>query len=116
MQKTHLLLSAFGDWLELNALTIVLAVIGWVAPFAGLIWRLSQLSAKVDNVAAEQARLTATANGHIDNQNVHTTRDYRDSVEQRFDNIDKRFDEIKDAHNRMEGKIDRVLDIVINRK
>ena len=116
MTKPYLLLSAFGDWVEVNGLALLIAVLGWAVTIGGFVWRLSQLSAKVDHVAVEQARLTALSNGHIDNQNVHTTRDYKDSVEHRFDAIDHRFDEIKEAHHRMESKIDRVLEIVNNRK
>lgn len=118
-----LLLFTVGEIVEQNIVTIVLAVIGWAITMLGavfvMVWRMSQAVAASRNNGTMIEQLTNRFQAHEEDfdhhksdDRVHTTFEYRQSVNARFDRIE---DTMKEGHNRIENKIDAAMNALLRK-
>ena len=110
-------LTTFGEWMETNALAIVGMVVGWLISLGGLIWYLSGIAASTKSNGEKVDALAKSFSDHEDNfrahesdTNVHSNFEYRQSVNARFAELKH---EMTDGHNRIENKIDKLIDRLI---
>lgn len=103
-----------GEWLEQNALGIIVAIVGWVSSAVVLIWKLSRVVQSSEETAEKVDALTQAfdehrddLHTHIGDTNVHSNFEYRQSVAARFAELKH---DITDGHNRIENKIDKLID------
>lgn len=98
------LFTTFGEWLETNALGIIIAVVSWFGTVAAIAWKMSDIAstARSSKIAADDLR--EDFDSHKLDASVHTTFEFRQSVNSRLDRIE---DEVKGGHDRIEAKIDR---------
>jgi len=115
-----LLLSTLGEWLEANLLGLIVAIVGWLSSAAVLIWKLSQVVAsiketdnKVESLAKAFAEQGDDLYGHTADSSVHTTFEQRQAINARFDKIET---SMTNGHNRIENKIDRLSERLMNGK
>lgn len=107
-----------GEWLEQNALGIIVAIIGWVSSAAVLIWKLSRVVQSSEETAEKVDALTQAfeehrddLHTHIGDTNVHSNFEYRQSVAARFAELKHDVTEGHNRiHNRIENKIDKLID------
>ncbi len=111
------ILTTFGEWFETNVLTIVSLLAGWLITAGGLIWKLSGIAADTKSNGVKVEALAKAFEDHEDNfrahesdTNVHSNFEYRQSVNARFAEIKH---EMADGHNRIENKIDKLIDRLI---
>ncbi len=114
-----LLLSTVGEWLEANLLGLVVALVGWLSSAAVLIWKLSQVVAsiketdnKVESLAEAFAKQGDDLYGHTADSTVHTTFEQRQAINARFDKIERT---MENGYNRIENKIDRWAEKMLNK-
>ena len=103
-----------GEWLEQNALGIIVAVVGWAATAGLLVWKLSRVVQSSEETAEKVDALTQAfdehrdeLHTHIGDTNVHSNFEYRQSVTARFAELKR---DVTDGHNRIENKIDKLID------
>jgi flagellar basal body-associated protein FliL len=114
-------LTTFGEWVEGNILVIIALVVGWListlSTVATVSWFISGIAAntksngeKVEALAKQFEHHVNEMDDHRQDSNLHTTFEYRQSVNARFDKIERG---MTDGHNRIENKIDRLIDRLI---
>lgn len=111
-------LTTLGEWLEANAVALTVAVFSWLSSAAALIWVLSQIAAtskangvKIDKLAKDLEDHADDLDKHKTDQSIHTTFEFRQSVQARFDRLQ---DEMTIGHGAIEAKIDRMTDRLLN--
>lgn len=114
-------LTTFGEWIEANGLAVLSMVAGWLISIGGLIWYLSGKFARFESqskVSNDKVEALAKAfseheddfRSHAQDTDVHSNFEYRQSVNARFAEIKH---EMTDGHNRIENKIDKLIDRLI---
>lgn len=108
------LLFTLGEYLEANLISIITIVGGWIASAVTLVWKLSQIVAgnketanKVDSLTKAFAEHSEDLYSHTGDASVHTTFEQRQAINARFAELKH---EMVDGHNRIENKIDKVID------
>ena len=116
MKIPLLLLATFGEWLGENAIAAIGVLITWLVSIAGLIWKISKWATlteatgdKVEALKLSFERHEHDLDGHVKDSSVHTTFEQRQAINARFDKIEH---SIIDGHNRIENKVDRVLELI----
>lgn len=107
-----LFLTTFGEWLETNAVGIIVATVSWILSAIGLVWYVSQAVAFSKANGEKLEKLAKSFEDHADDfdkhktdSSVHTTFEFRQHVQSKFDRLE---DEMKSGHERIELKIDRI--------
>ncbi len=117
------LLFTVGEWLQENAVTIIIAVVGWfvssIGAAAGVIWKISRLVAvseatgnEVKGLAVRFERHENDLDEHVRDATVHTTFEQRQAIYARFDKIER---DLTEGHNRIENKLDKLTDWMMKR-
>lgn len=103
-----------GEWLEQNALGIIVAIVGWAGTAGLLVWKLSRVVQSSEETAEKVDALTQAfeehrdeLHTHIGDTNVHSNFEYRQSVAARFAELKH---DNAECHNRIENKIDKLID------
>lgn len=103
-----------GEWFEANIVSIVVAVITWLITAGGMLWGLATLAASIRETSKKVDALTLSIQTHGDDLydhaqdgNVHTTFEYRQSVNARFDRVEA---QIHSGNTELSTKIDRLLE------
>lgn len=119
MKLSLLLLATFGEWLGENAIAAAALFITWLVSIAGLIWKVSKWAAATEAAVDKVEALTLAfekhendLDGHVKDNNVHTTREQRQAIYSRFDKIEG---DLRDGHNRIENKLDKLTDWMMKR-
>ena len=106
-----LLLTTVGEWLETNLLGLIIALVGWLSSAAVLIWKLSGIASQIQTSNDKMEALALAFKEHEDSfdihktdSTVHTTFEFRQSVNGRLDRLE---DTVKEGHLAIEAKIDR---------
>jgi len=121
MKNFHFLLITFAEWLEANVFIVLMAGFTWLTSLGGLIWylrgELSSIKAtgqangeKVEALGKQFADHADDLDAHVRDGNMHTTFEYRQSVQAQFLEIKK---DMHEGHNRIENKLDRLVDRLI---
>ena len=107
---------------ENTVLTIFGLILTGILALAGALWRFSgkfstvetkldthkqEITSKVDNLERDFRSYADDLYEHTSDANVHTTFEYRQSVNARFDKIEAT---ITHGHNILENKIDKLID------
>ena len=114
--KSFLILIPLGDWLELNALGLIVAVIGWLSSAAVLVWKGSQLalSAKetreaMDALAEAFEHQQQAFHSHVANTEMHVNTLHMRGIERRIDKLETSFEngvaKINDKLDRMSERL-----------
>jgi hypothetical protein len=114
------ILTTLGEWLENNAVSLAVAVFSWLTSAGALVWALSQISAsskangeKLEDLAAAFEHHAKDFDKHKTDANVHTTFEFRQSIGGRLDRLE---DEVKNGHERIESKIDRWAERIMQKQ
>lgn len=109
MKASLLFFLTIGEWLEQNALGIIVAFVGWLSSAAVLIWNLSTLVRSSKETAEKVDRLTDAIDkqsddlhSHVADTAVHTTFEQRQAINARFDRIES-------GNDRIEDKLDSLI-------
>jgi hypothetical protein len=69
--------------------TVIIAIVGWFIQIAAMIWKASQIVAKVNTLSANFAEHEALFDAHSANADVHTTREQRESLDREMHQMRK---------------------------
>lgn len=108
-----------GEWLETNALGIIVAAVGWGTSAAVLIWKLSRVVRSSEETAKKVDALTQAfdeqrddLHAHTMDSSVHTTFEQRQAINARFDKIES---SMEAGHARIEAKLDRWAERIMSK-
>lgn len=68
---------------------VIIAIVGWFIQIAAMIWKASQIVAKVNTLSANFAEHEALFDAHTANADVHTTREQRESLDREMHQMRK---------------------------
>ncbi len=98
------------DWVTNN----IGVVVGWFATVCVFIWKMSRIveqskanGEKMESLAKAFREHEMAFDGHASDGAIHTTFEYRQSINARLDKIET---EVKDGHYRIDAKLDKLID------
>lgn len=109
-----MILTVFGDWLEANALGLVIVIVGWASSLAVLSWRGSQLAQSAKDTQEAMEALTESFTSHREEFHAHVADASKHVNTLYLSTLDKRIDKLENTVEKglanMSDKIERLAD------
>jgi hypothetical protein len=116
-----IILTAFGDWLETNAITLIVAIAAMGTNAIILAWKGSQLAAESKSTSTAMADLAEAFDHHreafqthVANTDMHVNQLHQRSIEKRIDKMELAIEnsvlKFENGVAKINDKLDRMAD------